>query len=97
MAPWRPPESGGRPHFPPLFDPVTNEVIPKGDERVGEWRAFMVTFPLRKPVQEFEAATVAFPTETSAFDHLVTDDERDLRALEMAKRRRGRALAITAG
>lgn len=70
------------------FDPVTNEAIPKGDERVGEWRAFMVTFPLRKPVQEFEVATVAFPTETSAFDHLVTDDERDLRTVEMAKRLR---------
>lgn len=72
------------------FDPETLEVIPKGDLRPGKWRAFMVTFPLREPVQEFEVATVAYPTETSAFDAWVSDDERELRTEEMRGRRRRR-------
>ncbi len=76
------------------LDIETGEIIPKGDLREGAWRAFMVTFPLRKPVQEFEVATVAYPTDTSAFDHLVTDDERDLRAAEMLARRRGRGASL---
>lgn len=71
-------------------DPLTGEIIPKDDGRAGHWRAHMVTFPLRQPVQEFEVATIALPTETSAFDRLVTDDERALRDEESVIRRRGR-------
>lgn len=72
------------------FDPLTGEIIPKAEEREGAWRAFMVTFPLRQLVQEFEVATIALPTDTSAFDSWLSDDERDQRAEEMWIRRRGR-------
>jgi hypothetical protein len=64
------------------YDPKTGETI--NDNRVapqvvGAWRAFMVTFPLKVPVQEVRKATVALPTETAVYDTYMTDEERALR------------------
>lgn len=72
------------------YDPATGEIIPKEDTRPGHWRAHMVTFPLRQPIQEFDVATIALPTETSAFDSWVAEDERVRRDEEGAIRRRVR-------
>jgi hypothetical protein len=51
----------------------------------GDWRAFMVTFPLREPVREIEAATVAYPTEMSPYNDLMTPQEQEVRDKEKDK------------
>ncbi len=63
------------------YNPETGEVIndKEAKEQVaGKWRAFMITFPLREPVREIRAATIALPVENSPYSAYMTDDERDL-------------------
>ncbi|HZS38881.1 MAG TPA: hypothetical protein VFF06_18740 [Polyangia bacterium] len=59
------------------FDPATGEVI--SDQLPGNWRAFMVTFPLREPVREIRAAQVAYPTKLSPYDGWMVPEERAAR------------------
>ena len=68
------------------YSPDTGKII-EDDTTVGEWRAFMVTFPLREPVREVVVATVAYPIEASPFSDYMEPDEIALRAT--AKQRKG--------
>lgn len=64
------------------IDPSTGEIIDdrmKDVQRPGNWRVFMVTFPLREPVREIEAASVAYPTQLCAYNDWLTQPEADLR------------------
>ena len=64
------------------YDPKNGEVIDdkrSAELRSGKWRAFMVTFPLREPVREIRAATIALPVESSPYSAYMTDEERRLR------------------
>jgi hypothetical protein len=61
------------------YNPETGDIIPKGDDRPGNWRAFMVTFPLREPVREIEAAEIALPTYLCAYDYQMDPQERAIR------------------
>jgi hypothetical protein len=63
------------------YDPTTGEIINdhENPQHPGNWRAFMVTFPLREPVQELEVANVALPTDMCAYDDWMTDEEKSLR------------------
>lgn len=54
----------------------------------GKWRAFMVTFPLREPVQEKQPADVAYPIETSPYDDLMEPNERQTRDRGLEQQRR---------
>lgn len=76
------------------FDPSTGETINDRPEdqrastdqlRPGNWRAVMVTFPLREPVREIEAAEVAYPTQLCTYNDWMDDDERTLRDTPVAK------------
>lgn len=64
------------------FDPTTGEIIPKDDKRPGNWRAFMVTFPLMEPVRELESARVAYPKETCAYNDWMEPEEQAARDAE---------------
>jgi len=77
------------------FDPSTGESIndrpedaraPTDQLRPGNWRAFMVTFPLREPVREIEAAEVAYPIPLCAYNEWMNDDERARRDGQLAPR-----------
>jgi len=75
------------------FDPKTNEIIqdkhlPDPARRPGQWRAFMVTFPLREPVREVTPADVAFPVAYSPFADWMTDEERAARDRQVNRRTR---------
>ncbi len=63
------------------YDPVTGEAIydRNNPQRPGNWRAFMITFPLREPVQELEVADMALPTDMCVYEYQMTDEERALR------------------
>ncbi|MDB4954351.1 MAG: hypothetical protein JWO36_1920 [Myxococcales bacterium] len=61
------------------YSPETGKII-ADDTTVGDWRAFMVTFPLREPVREVVVATVAYPIEASPFSEYMELDEIALRA-----------------
>ncbi|HLL00298.1 MAG TPA: hypothetical protein VK539_06900 [Myxococcaceae bacterium] len=70
------------------FDPKTNKIIDDrdaddGKQRPGAWRAFMVTFPLRKPVREIRPAQLAYPTPLSPYDEWMDADERTTRDREL--------------
>jgi hypothetical protein len=61
------------------YDPSTGKTIDDKASAVqesGNWRAFMVTFPLREPVREIRAATVAFPVPRSPYSNYMTDEEK---------------------
>jgi hypothetical protein len=65
------------------YDPETGLIMPdKNDDRNGNWRAFMVTFPLREPIREIESARIALPTELCAYDYQMTEEERTARSRE---------------
>jgi hypothetical protein len=72
-------------------DPLTGEIIGRlpgtADPRPGNWRAFMVTFPLREPVREVEAATLAYPVELSPYNDWMEQGEREARDAEHAPQR----------
>jgi hypothetical protein len=55
------------------------------DLRPGNWRAFMVTFPLREPVREIEAAEVAYPIELSPYNDWMEEHEKELRDTQPPK------------
>jgi hypothetical protein len=62
------------------YDPATGRVIDKAEHaRSGNWRAFMVTFPLREPVREVQAANVAYPTELSPYNDWMEPAEKAMR------------------
>jgi hypothetical protein len=67
-------------------DPSTGQIINRGagadDLRPGNWRAFMVTFPLREPVREIEAADLAYPVELSPYSDWMKPHERAARDAE---------------
>jgi hypothetical protein len=63
-------------------DPITGQVVYDRETKVqvaGNWRAFMVTFPLREPVREIEAAEVAYPTDRCAYNDWMQDHEKERR------------------
>jgi hypothetical protein len=65
-------------------DAVTGEPINDRDadaksQRPGNWRAFMVTFPLREPVREIEAAEIAYPTDRCAYNDWMAKHEQERR------------------
>lgn len=69
------------------YDPTTGEVIyDSGDsnERPGNWRAFMITFPLVDPVREIQAAEIALPNENCVYDYQMTAGERVARDQALA-------------
>lgn len=64
------------------FNPDTGEVIDdkgSGVLRPGKWRAFMITFPLRDPIREIRAATIALPVPNSPYSDYMTPEETALR------------------
>jgi len=71
-------------------DPETGEIIERDiggkDEQPGNWRAFMVTFPLREPVREIEAADVAYPVQFSPYNDWMKPEEQDRRDAEHGAR-----------
>jgi hypothetical protein len=67
------------------YDPITKATI-EDEDTPGEWRAFMVTFPLREPVREVHVADVAYPIETSPFSDFMTEEEKAARDAELERR-----------
>jgi hypothetical protein len=63
-------------------EPIDDREVAADRQRGGNWRAFMVTFPLREPVREIEAAEVAYPAELCAYTDWMRDDERARRDAE---------------
>lgn len=61
------------------FDPATGAPIDRDDDRPGDYRAFMITFPLREPVRELETAIVAYPSDLSPYDDWMEAEERQFR------------------
>lgn len=68
------------------YDPVSDEIVEE-KHREGHWRAFMVTFPLRDTVRAVRVALVAYPTPACTYDHWMDDRERELRDIEVQRRR----------
>jgi len=60
------------------YDPSTGAVIPDKQAK-GDWRAFMVTFPLRETVRGVQVAKVAYPIPTSPYEHWMDETEREAR------------------
>lgn len=66
------------------YDSTTGDVIddknmPEAEQKMGRWRAFMVTFPLVDPVREIRPATIALPIARSPYSKLMTVEEKMLR------------------
>lgn len=66
------------------FDPATGAVIndsrlPDEKKQPGNWRAFMVTLPLREPVREIKSARVAYPIKESPYNDFMTLEEQTIR------------------
>jgi hypothetical protein len=63
------------------FDPATGKTIEdkENPSHPGNWRCFMVTFPLREPIRELQAAEIALPIGRSAYDPWLTGEERAIR------------------
>lgn len=74
------------------YDPATGKSIedkgmPEGQQKSGDWRAFMVTFPLLEPIRELQAAEIALPIQRSTYNYLLTEGEKIIRdAEEMGKK-----------
>jgi hypothetical protein len=72
------------------YDPKTKASISdKGmsEQKPGNWRSFMVTFPLREPIQELQAAEIALPKKLSTYDSWMTPNEQTIRDEEEMKDR----------
>jgi hypothetical protein len=69
------------------FDPKTGETIEDKENPSipGNWRCFMITFPLREPIRELQPAEIALPIGLSPYDYLMTDEERTRRDLAEMK------------
>ncbi len=70
------------------YDPKTKKSISdKGGQKQkpGNWRSFMVTFPLREPIQELQAAEIALPKKLSTYDSWMTPNEQAIRDEEEMK------------
>jgi len=63
------------------FDPKSGETIEDKESPSipGNWRCFMITFPLREPVRELQPAEIALPIGRSPYDEWMTDEERTIR------------------
>jgi hypothetical protein len=63
------------------FDPGSGDTIEDKDNPSipGSWRCFMVTFPLREPIRELQAAEIALPIGLSTYDAWVSPEERVIR------------------
>lgn len=55
---------------------IDDRLLQKEQQQEGNWRAFMVTFPVIEPVRETRAADVAYPVSHSPYDGWMEDDER---------------------
>lgn len=70
------------------YDPQTGESINdklESQQEPGDWRSFMVTFPLLAPIQELQAAEIALPISTSTYNDWMSDDEKTIRDGEEEK------------
>lgn len=60
------------------YDPATGKVIYDKDaetQKPGEWRAFMVTFPLTNMIHELKKAKAAYPKPTSPWGDYLDESE----------------------
>jgi hypothetical protein len=70
------------------YDPKSKKSInDKGlsEQKPGNWRSFMVTFPLLEPIQELQAAEIALPIKLSTYDAWMTPNEQTIRDEEEMK------------
>lgn len=93
---------GKSPHLEPAvyvekLDPKTRRAIYDRSATVekrcpGNWRTFMITFPLLEPVREVHPANIAFPNELCAYDYQMEQDERDIRDKQKTTSKKGQRL-----
>ena len=70
------------------YDPETGNSINdkrSSNQKNGDWRAFMITFPLKEPIRELQVGDGALPISASAYNYLLTEQEQIDRDAQEAK------------